>query len=266
MPNNKIRPFSYSQLNAYSGCSRKWFFRYKTAIKTDHTSGAFVLGTAMHYLVQSAVTFPHYNIDMLPSLWPSQFMAARQRYPEDTLDAQEIADNYQIGVRMLESSQMQAAVEQVQQAGIEITEEYINFELDGVSRPIIGYIDMIDGQGVPWDIKTTGRMWSQADFDNDRQSSLYLIGLMQLGRIKEVYPLKFRFLIITKAKKPRWVIKEIERTHDDITVAKNWIHDIASMIDAGTHRADPRPDWMCSYCDFYQKCKRGLIAPPKLQA
>jgi len=27
------------------------------------------------------------------------------------------------------------------------------------------------------------------------------------------------------------------------------------------HVADPRPDWVCNYCDYWDHCKRGLYEP-----
>lgn len=254
------RPLSYSQMNTYGSCSRKWFFRYIQKAKPTKVAGALVLGTAMHSLIQEAVV-NNYRTDVLPDLFPGHWNKAKERngdlpFPQD--DAQK---NYDIGQRMLASPEMPAAIWELQDAGVMKVEHFFKFQIPGHTKPIIGYIDMIDRQGMAYDIKTAGRMWSDADFAEDRQSTLYLLGLIQDGIIQPEYPLEFTFLIITKAKKPRWVLRKIERTKDDMTRLQNWLKEMDDHIASGVHKADPRPNWVCSYCDFEPICKKGLIFP-----
>lgn len=251
---------SYSRLNAYARCSRQAYFRYEKKIPATFGSGALVLGTAMHSLIQAAVTEGYYPY-AIPQLFKTHWQAAVNRDAGLEFDSVDLLKNLDTGNRMCASPHMSPAITDLQDAKIRVTEYFFEFDMDGVDLPIIGYIDMIDAAGIPYDIKTAGRMWSDKDFENDMQSNIYLLGLLANGQIERKFPMPFRFLIITKTKKPRWVLREVLRTEDDLKRTENWIRDMANFIKSGFHMADPRPNWVCNYCDFWDRCKRGLIFP-----
>jgi len=255
------KPLSYSQMNTYGSCSRKWFFRYVKRAPSTRASGALTLGTAMHKTIQEAVMNNRHPDGMLPLFFGS-WNAAIERNGDLPFNEDDMTKNFEAGMRMISAPAMPDAILKLQDVRMVSTELFVKFHLDGHTKPIIGYIDMLDNSGMAYDIKTAGRMWSDADFDNDRQSSLYLLGLIEMGIIEETYPLEFTFLIITKTKKPKWEFRTVQRTKDDMIRLRNWLKEMDDHIASGVHRADPRPNWVCNWCDYMPICKRGLIMPP----
>ena len=78
---------------------------------------------------------------------------------------------------------------------------------------VIGYIDLIEKDGVPIDFKTSNKSWSYSKAKNEIQPIFYLAALIQ-----EEYEisLNFRHYVFVKNKTPKVQIWETSRTIQEI--------------------------------------------------
>ena len=120
-----------------------------------------------------------------------------------------------LGASMLSAPDVMAAIEDIEPmvaiaSDIPIIEKKVEFRVPGVSVPIVGYIDMIEADGVPVDFKTASRKWSKGKEHTEMQADFYLLGLNYEGY--NLNPnLQFRYYILTKTKSPTCQILDTVR-------------------------------------------------------
>ena len=143
-----------------------------------------------------------------------------------------------------------------------IIEKYITLTVPGVPVPIIGYIDMIESDGIPCDFKTSSKSWNQDQANSEMQPTFYLAALNQAGYLPQfVAPdyskvFAFRHYVFVKTKKPRVQIWESTRTVADLFWLFGLIRDVWSGIEAGVFPPNPT-GWKCSpkYCEYWGICR-----------
>jgi predicted RecB family nuclease len=129
--------------------------------------------------------------------------------------------------------------------------------IPGVSVPIVGFIDMIQNDGVPIDIKTASKRWSQDKADNSLQATFYIATLEQLGMIK--LPATFKFMVFTKTKNPAVQVLETTRTHQDVFALYSRVNEVWKAIQREVFTPTDPDNWWCShkYCSFWDVCEYG---------
>ena len=176
-----INHLSFSSVSRYLRCGKQWKYHYLDNLP-EEDSESLLFGRAWHKLIKLAD-----GSDLL-DYWSA--VAAENGLNDDLMH---------LGNRMLQQEEIAATIQ-----GLSINPEMLEMRTEltipGVSVPVIGFIDMIGNDGVPIDIKTSSRKWTQDQVDRDLQATFYLAALEQLGMV--TLPAKFRFIVFTKTKKP----------------------------------------------------------------
>ena len=129
----------------------------------------------------------------------------------------------------------------------------VELRVPGVPIPVIGYIDIIEDDGVPCDFKTSARSWSQKKADSEMQATFYLASLNQAGD----KTLLFRYYVFIKnLKKPKVQIWETRRTPADLFWLFGLIRDVYDAVDWGVFPPNPGT-WKCSpkWCEYWNICR-----------
>jgi hypothetical protein len=182
---------------------------------------------------------------------------------EESMDA--------LGVKMFSDPDTIALVDSLQPLVVEDQvqiERRVELTVPGVPIPVIGYIDLIEQDGVPADFKTSARSWSQKQADSEMQPCFYLAALNQSGW-EGIYPLHwdkekgkwngtftFRHYVFVKTKTPKVQIWESTRTVGDLFWLFGLITDVWKGIKAKVFPPNPGT-WKCSpkYCEHWGICR-----------
>lgn len=256
-----VEHLSYSSVSLYLMCARSWRYRYIDRVKTPVAS-ALPFGSAFHEAIRLCVEAkalgnePEPISDLFTRAW--HWHVDNEDIDYGDKDSPESLQS--LGHRMLSSrdavrvlSGLMPKIEDDQP----ITEKRVEFCIDGVEVPIVGYIDMIGDDGVPVDFKTSSRLWYASRADSELQPSLYLEALRQLGQMPQGG--EFRYYIFTKAKTPKVQIIDTSRSPEQLAWTRDVIRDVWSAIVAGAFPPSGIGGWKCSqkYCEYWDVCHKG---------
>jgi len=269
MPRNisDLEHLSYSSISSYLLCPRAWRFHYLDQIETP-TSPALIFGSAFHETVEDWLA-TRICEDMgdipLVDFWQRQWKMQLERNADRGInwgkDNPEAMNN--LGIRMFSDPDTVALVDSLQPLVIEEQvqiERKVTLQVPGVPVPVIGYVDMIEQDGVPCDFKTSARSWSQKQANEQMQPAFYLAALNQFG-----YPLAqdnggytFRYYTFIKTKTPKCQIWGTTRTAQDLFWLFGLIADVWHGIEGGVFPPNPGT-WKCGprYCDYWDICRGG---------
>ena len=252
---NQIDHLSYSSITTYQMCPRSWRFHYLDKIKTP-TSPALIFGSAFHNALEEHVKTA-FATDRVPVVnrwhrhWGKQ-LDQEIAWGSDTQEGM-----YELGIKMFSDPDTIALVDSLKPLVLEEQPQIelpITLHVPGVPVPIIGYIDLIEADGVPADFKTSGRSWSQDQADAELQPIFYLAALNQAG-----YTLNcglFRHYVFVKTKKPQCQIWESYRTIGQMFWLFGLIRETWQAIEAG-HFPPNTTTFKCSprYCEYWGICR-----------
>jgi len=108
----------------------------------------------------------------------------------------EIKDLIILGEQILEDQMVTAILDSIEVSTPQQVEMKVEFEVPGVPIPVVGYIDIIDDFGHPYDIKTSKWDWTDERAVEEDQPDFYLTALSILGDTR--HQDKFSHVIITK--------------------------------------------------------------------
>lgn len=250
-----IGHLSYSSISRYLKCGKQWKFRYLDKLE-EESSDALQFGSAWHKMIRyyleesfSGNTKLYDRIDF-GSHWSQAI--------EESCTEENAGELMQLGEKMLTSPKI---TKTIQGLGPTIDPESLEMKTElripGVPVPIIGFIDMIQNDGIPIDIKTASRKWSQEQAHTDLQATFYIAALEQLQMIK--LPAKFKFMVFTKTKNPDVQILETTRTHQDIFALYGLVNEVWQAISREVFPPTDPGNWWCShkYCGFWNVCEYG---------
>ena len=252
-----IDHLSYSSINTWLLCPRSWKFRYIDKVEAPK-SPALVFGSAFHaaleeHIAQDASQPP------LSKRWNECWQ--RQLGKDQDIAWDKPEESYrELGEMMLSDPNVVAVVETFKpfMGGESPTIEVpVELRVPDVPVPVIGYIDIIEADGVPCDFKTSARSWSQKKADGEMQATFYLASLNQSGY--DVKDLLFRYYVFIKnLKKPKVQIWETYRIADDLFWLFGLIRDVYDAIDWGVFPPNPGT-WKCSpkWCEYWDVCRGG---------
>lgn len=242
-----IEHLSYSSISTYLMCPRSWRFRYIDKVEAP-VSPALVFGSAFHDAIEAHVD-KRGDLsleDRWHSAWGSQ-LETRENIAWD-----KDADMYaQLGAVMLSAPDTVRLVEAIVPRAIE---QKVELLVPGVPIPVIGYIDVIESDGVPADFKTSSRSWSQQKADEELQPLFYLAALNQAGTLHDY---RFRYYVFVKnEKRPQVQIWETRREAAGLFWLFGLVKDVWAAIDGGAFPPNPTT-WKCSpkWCEYWQECK-----------
>jgi len=254
---SQIDHLSYSSISTYQMCPRSWRFHYLDKVQTP-TSPALIFGSAFHDTVEDYIKtgFAGSAEEPLINHWQRNWTA--QLEDRDVCwDGDTPEEMCNLGVRMFSDPDTIALVDALQPMVLEEQvqiERYIELQVPGVPIPIVGYIDLIEADGIPADFKTSGRSWNQDQADGELQPVFYLAAQNQAG-----YTLNcglFRHYVFVKTKKPQIQIWESYRTIGQMFWLFGLIKETWEAISAGafppnttTFKCSPR------YCEYWGICR-----------
>ena len=250
-----IDHLSYSSISTYQLCPRSWRYRYLDKVEAP-TSPALVFGSAFHNTVEaylrdgSEKPLAHHWTEA----WTEQL---RQR---EAISWDKEPHTYEdLGNAMFSEQDTISLVDAIQPLrtnGVPMIEERIELRVPGVPVPVIGFIDIVEEDGIPGDFKTSSRSWNQKRADDEMQPTFYLAALNQAGYTLNPN-LRFRYYVFVKnAKKPKVELWETQRTPADLFWLFGTIHEVWRAIER--HVFPPNPTtWKCSpkWCEYWEQCR-----------
>ena len=249
-----IDHLSYSSISTYLLCPRSWRYRYIDKVEAP-VSPALVFGSAFHdaletYIKNRETPLAHH----WTHAWSSQL---EQR---ETISWDKEPYTYEdLGTAMFSNADTVSVIDAIQPLRVNdypVIEERVELKVPGVPVPVIGFVDIIEEDGVPGDFKTSARSWTQKRANDELQPTFYLAALNQLGF--ELNPdLMFRYYVFVKnAKKPQLQIWETQRTAADMFWMFGTVREVWQGIER--HVFPPNPTtWKCSpkWCEYWDGCR-----------
>lgn len=193
MKDLNIKHLSYSSVAMWYRCPREWWLKYKYNITPPSTS-PLAFGTAMHRTIQQGLLKGGINngdADLFGEWLKSAANEAGIR-----MFMKEFDELKRTGENIILDPTIQHVVNSIKVSSPEQIEMKIEFEVPGVPLPVLGYIDIIDDEGHPYDIKTSKYDWDEGRADAEIQPDFYLTALDILGDHR--HKGSFSHLIIVK--------------------------------------------------------------------
>jgi hypothetical protein len=250
------RYLSWSQLNAYRGCPRRWFYSHVEHLEPEFVNAALLLGSAFHTAAQH-----HYEqqligqpvsleqlTDMFHQAFTEEAGDAEVRYGKND-DEQSVKDT---GVRMLKAFTKSELA--TLPGSVIAIEETLAGQLDPRLPDLLMRIDVAwqadDGVHL-MDLKTSKSRWSAAKVDESAEQLLLYQTLA--SQLVPDQPLQLHFGIVTKAKTPAVqkldVAGDTTRTSDVVDL----MLPVWNAMRAGVDFASPSP-MSCATCGYQSRC------------
>lgn len=251
----KLDHLSYSSVMAWHQCPRSWWLHYVRGYSTP-PNGAYAFGTAMHRAIQNSLVdggISQKSADLFHK--DLEVASLEAMYP---MPSKEFADLTALGRALLLEPNVQLLLNSVRISSQEQVERRLEFMVPGVPIPIVGYIDLLDDFGYPYDIKTSKWDWDEGKADAEVQPDFYLTAL-DANNIPG-HGGKFSHII---------VIKNIHSPNAYFmdTVRTNWkekTYDLVQSMWNGVMREDyldPSHRAACTGCKFDGLCTSTTIHP-----
>ena len=176
--NLKIKHLSYSSIQLWNECPRLWWLKYKYSISPAGIS-AFPFGTAIHESIQGALLTGGINTETVKQ-FRSRLESAIMR-DNIQISNRERLELINTGEGILEDPTIQQLINTIRVTDPTHVEYRVEFQVPGVPLPILGYIDILDDLGQPFDIKTSKYDWVESRATEEIQPDFYLTALDALG-------------------------------------------------------------------------------------
>ena len=176
--NLNIKHLSYSSVQLWNECPRLWWLKYKYSITPAGTS-AFPFGTAIHESIQQALLNGGLNKETVKQF--HNLLARATTKDNIRISPREMAELIIMGEGLLEDPIIQQLINSIRVTDPTHVEYKVEFRVPGVPIPILGYIDILDDLGQPFDIKTSKYDWVEARAAEEIQPDFYLTALDQIG-------------------------------------------------------------------------------------
>lgn len=250
-----IDHLSFSSVSRYLKCHKQWKYRYIDKLQ-EESSDALLFGSAWHKMIRESFGNKPDDFDLNWN-WDCTFHQSFGTN-QDVITEPNQKMLYDLGTKMLTSPDITKTIQGLgASVNLESLEMETELRIPGVSVPVIGFIDMIDLDGTPIDIKTSGKKWSQEQADTSLQPTFYLAALEQLQMVK--LPAKFKYIIFTKTKNPTVQVLETTRTHEDIFALYGLVNEVWQAIQREVFMPTDPANWWChhKYCGFWDVCEYG---------
>lgn len=251
---NKLPPYySATQLSMLQRCPRQYYYRYVLGIKSK-PGAALSLGSGVHTSLEHNYTqkIESHNDRPLSEV-QEVFAASLETRKDDTswtdMKYEKALD---IGTNLIREYQTYYAP-QIQPVAVE--KEFL-ISLPGVSKPIKGFIDIIDDNGIIRDHKVVGRAKKKRDLETSLQLGIYSMAYKEdNGKLPNM--VSFDCLVKTAKGKVEQVGMKPEE--DRLMRTLRIIQDLDKQIQAMLFPANEE-GWWCSkkWCGYYDRCQKEL--------
>lgn len=204
--------YSYTALNAYiNTCQLLYYYRYIEKAEAERTPVALPFGSAFHSVLseqaQAAKTVNLLTAEQMTEAFATYFQANCKDAVNIVFKRDEnMEDQITTAKRMFEAVNK----EWTDYWNIQSVAEPFMIEMPGLSKPIIGELDMVISEQTPFDdendkgfdtivdFKTAARMWPEDKSSKDLQATVFSYAFEKVhGRRPS-----FRFDIVTKTRVP----------------------------------------------------------------
>lgn len=259
---------SYSSISLMQLCGHAWMRRYFLKERGKSLSYNLVFGSAFHDTIEHSIGFIAAGEDRqkaisgMPDYFIERLIAhiGKQEINWQDMSKEEVEE---LGTAMFNEPSVRKFVDDykplIGNGGKPAIEVDFSIDVPGVPVPITGFIDLIDENGIPCDLKTSGRRWGQWRADKELQATIYLEAMKQMGA-KRNPNLAFEYAVFVK-KVPTPVERITTfRTEEQLGAARELIASLWN--DSIVKDSFPKTGigtWKCTpdYCDYYEKCLGG---------
>lgn len=249
----ELQHLSYSSISTYQLCPEAWRRRYVAGEK-EPVSIALVFGTAVHNTIEAFMRGDGDPLVVWEQKLTSQIVQ-EENIAWETDTPESLTEDGKNIFRAPAVFGLLNDLKAQYTPGENTIERKVTLHVPGVPVPIIGYIDIITTDGVPWDFKTAARMWAPDKAQSEMQPLVYLAALNQDGH--NTHGWKFRHFVITKTSRPTAKVFECQRSPIEVlttlfpTIQQAWIDIQSDRFPKITNT------WKCSpkYCGYYANCQ-----------
>lgn len=249
---------SHSAADLYHLCGRRWRFAKLDRVAVPPTA-ALAFGSAFHAVVERVLRARAEGRPVDPAAcWPAAW--AREAARVADWGASSAAEEEAIGAAMWADPLVLAGLHRIEPGladdGTPLLEMKFELRVPGVPVPVIGFIDAIEVDGVPLDVKTASRPWSQSQAEGEMQPLIYLAALKQAGAPSPGG--LFRHAVFVKRDDGSRAVDVLltRRTNDEIAWAMGVLREVWRGIDAGLHVPNPRSCFAYGRrCEFFDLCR-----------
>jgi len=255
-----IKRLSTSSVNLYLQCPRKWKYRYLDRVPAP-VGVALPFGTAFHNMIEEQITTPVDSRAPLGELWPKHWASAVGQRHDISWGTKTFDGMLELGQRMADSESIKDTVNLIVPMVLEdqkpLVEKYFSFVIPQVGVPFVGYVDVVQQNGIVADFKTAGKRWPAGKAEKQLQAQFYLAGLQAIG--VPIQKRTFQFFIFTKTKAPQAVTYTLTHTEQSIQFALDVVKDVWRGIKGGAFPICDSSNFLCNerFCEYWEHCGRG---------
>ena len=255
--------YSYTALNTYvNTCQLLYYYRYIEKAETERTPVALPFGSAFHSVLseqaQAARTGNLLTAEQMTEAFATYFQANCKEAANIVFKRDEnIEDQIATAKRMFEAVNK----EWIDYWNIQSVAEPFRVEMPGLSKPLIGELDMVITEQTPFDdendrgsdtivdFKTAARMWSDDKPAKDLQATVFSYAFEKTHGCRP----SFRFDVVTKAKTPS--VRHFHTSRDDDSYRR--LEKLLVAADKGIQAGIFLPNegsFACADCPFADRC------------
>ena len=254
--------YSYSALNTYLNiCQLQYFYRYVEKRESERTPVALPFGSAFHSVMSEIAGYAKKGElprnEAMKDAFVEYFKGFCATSPDVTYKKDENeGDLQETAGRMIDA----ALHDWPDFWNIEAVAVPFKVEMAGLSKPLIGELDMVLDNSTPFDdtpvpplivdFKTAARCWAEDKPDHDLQASVFTYAYEKnYGKRPD-----FRFDVVTKTKTPKVQRLMTDRSDESLMRMEKMLRMADKAISAGLFLPNDC-SFACVDCPFADACK-----------
>ena len=258
----QIEHLSWSKLQTYLNCSRKFYYQYINKAPAEKKSASLILGSAVHTAIES-IHEARIAGESLPSMVSimNAFDAAWQEECQTGIKLHFSQDENADSLRHLGEKMLFAYLDY--QSNNNSRSEVLGIEHESLFNLVSGLplmkarMDLLEVQGrtlIITDFKTSKCSYSeQRVLDGILQVVVYALAVRGIIRELGITKVVPRLVVLTKGKKPKIQVLEPQVTQDDVARLNRMTLEIWDGIQKEHWMR--QQSWMCQSCPFQQRCR-----------
>lgn len=172
-----IDHLSHSSMGLYQLCGKRWQFKYIHGL-AESTTDALDTGKAFHAAVAAYLTRKW----EFGEAEEGAMTAAREAFDASAITASsEKFDLWRAAIDRDDVTEMLAGLTPAEDSSGAIVERRVQYQIDGMTVPIMGFIDMIARDGAIVDFKTSSKAWTTQQHDETVQLHFYHAAAASMG-------------------------------------------------------------------------------------
>lgn len=258
--------YSVTQINCYLKCPQQYKYRYIDGLPSRLSSAAW-FGISAHGALEHNFEQKIFSKKDLPANKVVDVFANQMETEKDTIDWEgKFRDEIDMGKWLL----TEYVNEYARVIKPKAVEKKVEIEISGVSKPFLGYVDLLNSDSTIMDFKTTSRAPSPYSMKNHLlQLTGYAYSLVKLqdsrdvfteeeaAKIKKARAIHTRMDFMVKTKTPKIIPKPIKRTIGDMKRFVGVVQAVTAAIEAGAFYPNfTSPLCNPKYCSYYEKCQK----------